>query len=638
MTTPQLLSVSLVAVMMAAFLWGRLRYDIVAMLALLAGVAIGIIPAGEAFKGFSDDIIIIVGSALVLSAAVARSRVIERGLSRVMPALGSTQAQVVLLVLSVAVLSAIIKNIGALAMMLPIAYQLARKGGRSPSVFLMPMAFASLLGGIVTLVGTSPNVIVARVRAELGGQPFSMFDFTPVGIVVALAGCAFLALGYRLLPQDRRGAVSLDQAIDIKDYVTEARIGQASALAGRTVADLKALGGGDLQIVAILRDERRLQAPLPDASLKSGDTLLLRGDAAVLERVVAEGGLDLDGQHRPIEKEDALDPDQVSEAIIGPNSVLIGQSAGDIGLHARFGVNMIAISRAGERFTQRLRDIRLRAGDIVVIQGDEKQLPEKLMELGLLPLADRVVSLGSTRKAVLTVSIVLAAVVTLAFGLAPVPLTFFAAAVLLIALRCLPLREAYGSIDAPILRRDHPAPDIDQVIGAAPGAVEKEHATLGIAWRCPDQPPATLGQHMADLCGRDFLFANTRHQRSIGGALRSGRRLAQRGTATLGGRIGRTGQQAGQQKQAKARKPHQPFSSLRHIAHYLAVSAPLGTVRKSGHKTPHVITLPAPHRTGCGARRPGSRARHCCTGSRTAQGLADTGGGLCRTGISLPLG
>lgn len=451
MTTPQLLSVSLVAVMMVAFLWGRLRYDIVAMLALLAGVALGIVPAGEAFKGFSDDIVIIVGSALVLSAAVARSRVIERALAGIMPVLGSTQAQVVLLVVVVAVMSAIIKNIGALAMMLPIAYQLARKGGRSPSVFLMPMAFASLLGGIVTLVGTSPNVIVARVRAELGGEPFSMFDFTPVGIVVALAGCAFLAIGYRLLPQDRRGAVSLDQAIDIKDYVTEAKIGPKSTLAGKTVADLKALGAGELQIVAILRDERRLQAPLPDASLKAGDTLLLRGDAAVLERVVAEGGLDLDGQHRPIEKEDALDPDQVSEAIIGPDSVLIGQSAGDIGLHARFGVNMIAISRSGERFTQRLRDIRLRAGDIVVIQGDEKQLPEKLMELGLLPLADRVVSLGSTRKAVMTVSIVLAAVVALAFGLAPVPLTFFAAAVLLIALRCLPLREAYSSIDAPIL-------------------------------------------------------------------------------------------------------------------------------------------------------------------------------------------
>ncbi|PZO00239.1 MAG: SLC13 family permease [Hyphomicrobiales bacterium] len=451
MTTPQLLSVSLVGVMMAAFLWGRLRYDIVAMLALLAGVAIGIVPANEAFKGFSDDIVIIVGSALVLSAAVARSRVIERLLARVTPVLGSTQSQVVLLVVVVGVMSAIIKNIGALAMMLPIAYQLARKGGRSPSVFLMPMAFASLLGGVVTLVGTSPNVIVSRVRAELGGQPFSMFDFTPVGIVVALAGCAFLAVGYRLLPKDRRGAVSLDQAIDIKDYVTEARIREKSTLAGKTVADLKAIGAGELQIVAILRNERRLQAPLPDAGLKAGDTLLLRGDAAVLERVVAEGGLDLDGKNRPTQKEDALDPDQVGEAIIGPDSVLIGQSAGDIGLHARFGVNMIAISRSGERFPQRLRDIRLRAGDVIVIQGDEKQLPEKLMELGLLPLADRVVSLGSTRKAVMTVTIVLAAVVTLAFGLAPVPLTFFAAAVLLITLRCLPLRDAYSSIDAPIL-------------------------------------------------------------------------------------------------------------------------------------------------------------------------------------------
>ena len=451
MTTPQILSVALVVAMMAAFLWGRLRYDIVAMIALLAGVVLGIVPAKEAFSGFSDDIVIIVGSALVLSAAVARSRVIERLVGKLAPERASTQMQVALLVVIVAVMSAIIKNIGALAMMLPIAYQLARKGGKSPSVFLMPMAFASLLGGIVTLVGTSPNVIVARVRAELGGQPFSMFDFTPVGIVVAVAGCAFLAIGYRLLPKDRKGAVSLDQAIDIKDYVTEADVGSASALAGRTVAELKALGGGDVEIVAILRDKRRMQAPLPDARLKSGDTLLLRGDAEVLERVVAEGGLELDGAHRPTQKQDALDPDLVSEAIVGPNSVLIGQSAGDLGLHARFGVNLIAISRSGERFSQRLRDIRIRAGDIVVIQGDEKLLPEKLGELALLPLAERAVSLGSTRRALITVAIVLAAVVTLAAGLAPVPLVFFAAAVALITFRCVPLREAYASIDAPIL-------------------------------------------------------------------------------------------------------------------------------------------------------------------------------------------
>ncbi|TQI76160.1 di/tricarboxylate transporter [Bosea sp. AK1] len=451
MTQPQILSVLVVAGMMAAFLWGRLRYDIVAMLALLVAVALGLVPAADAFKGFSDDIVIIVGSALVLSAAVARSRIIERLFSKLGSGLTSTQLQVPLLVFVVAVMSAIIKNIGALAMMLPIAYQLARKSGKSPSVFLMPMAFASLLGGIVTLVGTSPNVIVARVRQELGGEPFRMFDFAPVGIVVALAGCLFLSVGYRLLPRDRRGAVSLDQAIDIKDYLTEAKVREKSPLAGKTVADLKAIGGEAIEIVSILRNERRVQAPLPDAALKAGDILLLRGDAAVLERVVAEGGLDLTGKDRPTQKEDALDPDRIAEAIIGPDSTLIGQSAGDIALHSRFGVNMIAISRSGERFSQRLRDIRLRAGDIVVIQGDEKLLPEKLSELSLLPLADRLVPLGSTRRVVLTVTIVLAAIIALAAGLAPVPLVFFAAAVLLIACRCVPLREAYHSIDAPIL-------------------------------------------------------------------------------------------------------------------------------------------------------------------------------------------
>jgi len=451
MTQAQLLSVLLVAGVMAAFLWGRLRYDIVAMLALLLAVALGLVPAAEAFKGFSDDIVIIVGSALVLSAAVARSRIIERLFSKLGPRLSSTQLEVPLLVFAVAIMSAIIKNIGALAMMLPIAYQLARKDGKSPSIFLMPMAFASLLGGIVTLVGTSPNVIVSRVRQELGGQPFSMFDFAPVGIVVALAGCAFLSVGYRLLPRDRRGAVSLDQAIDIKDYLTEAKLTDKSPLAGKTVADLKAIGGGGAEIVSILRNERRVQAPLPDAGLRAGDILLLRGDAAVLERIVAEGRLDLIGKDRPTHKEDALDPDRIAEAIIGPSSVLIGQSAGDMALHSRFGVNMLAISRSGERFSQRLRDIRLRAGDIVVIQGDEKLLPEKLSGLGLLPLADRLVPLGLTRRVVLTVAITLAAIVALAAGLAPVPLVFFAAAVLLIALRCVPLREAYNNVDAPIL-------------------------------------------------------------------------------------------------------------------------------------------------------------------------------------------
>jgi di/tricarboxylate transporter len=451
MTFAQIASVTIIAAMMAAFLWGRVRYDVVALVGLLVAVAAGIVPVGEAFKGFSDDIVIIVGSALIVSLAVGRSRLIETAVSRWAPAIRSTQTQIVLLVGTVAVMSAIIKNIGALAMMLPIAFQFARRGGQSPSVFLMPMAFASLLGGIVTLVGTSPNVIVSRVRAELTGQPFAMFDFAPVGIVVALAGCLFLCLGYRLLPRDRRGSVAMEQAIDIKDYVTEARVEATSTLLGKSLLDLKALAEGEVNVVAILHDDRQVPAPLPDAKLRLGDRLLLRGETGALERVIAEGRLALVGHDRETGKPGVLDPALVSEAIVSPDSPLIGQSAGGFDLHARFGVNLLAISRSGERFSERLRDIRLRAGDVVVIQGDNSLLPERFAELGVLPLADRAVPLGSKRPVVVTASVVLLAVAALALGLAPVSLVFFTAAVLLVVLQAVPLRNAYGALDAPIL-------------------------------------------------------------------------------------------------------------------------------------------------------------------------------------------
>jgi di/tricarboxylate transporter len=437
--------------MMAAFVWGKLRYDVVALLALLAGVALGVVPAKEAFKGFSDDIVIIVASALIVSAAVARSGLVETALASISPRLRSTQAQVAVLVFVVAAMSAIIKNIGALAMMLPIAYQLARKDGKSPSVFLMPMAFASLLGGIVTLVGTSPNVIVARVRQELGGEPFAMFDFTPVGIGIALAGCAFLSVAYRLLPKDRQGSRSLDQAVDIKDYVTEARIPEKGPLAGKTVADLRKPGDGEVEVVAILRDGERRRAPLPDASLRANDILLLRGEPKALERVVADGGLELVGQHRSTQREGSLDPARTGEAIVTQGSLLEGLSAADVDLHARFHINLLGISRAGERITERLRDIRLRAGDVVLLQGDEDLLPERLRELGLLPLAARSLALGSTRRRFVTGSIVAATVIVVALGLLPVAIAFFAAAVALLVTRALTLRDAYESVEAPIL-------------------------------------------------------------------------------------------------------------------------------------------------------------------------------------------
>src|SRR5918997_6892801 len=222
MTLQQSLAVGIVVIMMGLFVWGRFRYDLVAALALLAAVTVGIVPAKEAFSGFSDDVVIIVASALLVSAAVARSGVTETVMRRIAPYATTTQAQVFVLVFAVTALSAFVKNIGALAMLMPVAFQIARRTDTPPSAFLMPMAFGSLLGGIVTLVGTSPNIIVSRVREELTGEPFGMFDFTPVGVGLALAGVVFLTFGYRLLPPNRRAAPTMGEALDISDYVTEA--------------------------------------------------------------------------------------------------------------------------------------------------------------------------------------------------------------------------------------------------------------------------------------------------------------------------------------------------------------------------------------------------------------------------------
>ena len=256
MTFPQILAFAIIFAMMALFVWGRWRYDLVAVLALLAACVVGIVPPDKAFTGFSDDIVIIVGSALVVSAAVARSGVIERVARWLGPYLVTIDRQIVALVGSVTLLSAFVKNIGALAMLMPVAFQLARRTGTSPSSLLMPMAFGSLLGGIVTLVGTSPNIIVSRVREEILGEPFSMFDFTPVGAGIAIAGVAFLAFGWRLLPRDRKGAASMDAAFNLEGYTTEVSVPEDSPAAGKTVKALEALGEGEIEVITLLGRQR----------------------------------------------------------------------------------------------------------------------------------------------------------------------------------------------------------------------------------------------------------------------------------------------------------------------------------------------------------------------------------------------
>jgi di/tricarboxylate transporter len=448
MTVQQSLAVGIIVVMMGLFVWGRLRYDLVAALALIASVAVGIVPAKAAFSGFSDDIVIIVASALLVSAAVARSGATEAVMRRIAPYATTPQMQVFILVLAVTVLSAFVKNIGALAMLMPIAFQIARRTGTPVSYMLMPMAFGALLGGIMTLVGTSPNIIVARVRSELTGEPFGMFDFTPVGLGLAVPGVAFLSFGYRLLPLNRRGTASLNAALNIKDYTTEARVTAASA--GHTISELKQLGEGEVSVTAVLREDRT-RTPLPDAQLREGDIVLLKGEPDALEQVVSEADLKLGRDDKTAETDDPTDEVGVVEAVVRDSSAVVGRSVSDIELFQRLGINLIAVSRAGERIAERLKDIKLRAGDLVVLRGRHNRMPESLRELGMLPLVERTLALGSGRRRWLTVSILAATVLLVAFNVVPVAIAFFGAAVCMVLFGAIPIREAYETIEWPIL-------------------------------------------------------------------------------------------------------------------------------------------------------------------------------------------
>ncbi len=449
MTLPQFLSVAVLVGMMAMFLWGRFRYDVVAVMALLAAVVAGIVKPADAFRGFSDDIVIIVGSALVLSGAVQRSGAIERLMRRLQKHVTTVRSQLLLLAASVGLGSALVKNIGALAMMMPAAFQMAKKSDTSPSAFLMPMAFASLLGGLITLIGTSPNIIVSRVREEMTGQPFHMFDYAPVGLGLTFVGLIFLRFGYRLLPLDRRAAPTMGEALDIHDYATEAKIVAQSTAAGERVEDFIARHEQEVTITMFLRDGIRA-TPAPGTVLREGDILILGGAPDSLERAIARDKLDFVGtSEAPASPEG--DEIGVIEAVVAAGSPLVGGTAGSLLLRQRFGLNLIAVSRQGERIVRRMPNVVFREGDVIVLQGSLGGLPQTLNELGALPLAERELRLGSARKGLLPIAILAVAMAATATGLVPVTIAFFAAAAAVVITGALPVRDAYEHVEWPIL-------------------------------------------------------------------------------------------------------------------------------------------------------------------------------------------
>jgi di/tricarboxylate transporter len=452
MTLPQGLSFALIGLMLVLFVWDRLRFDLVGLLILLLAVAGGIIPMDKAFDGFKNPLLPLIASALVLSAAVGNSGIVESALRRLRRLLQSRHGQVAALVSSVGILSALIKNVGALAIFMPIAVQVARRTNRPVSELLMPMSFASLVGGMMTLIGTSPNLIISSVRQEVAGKPYAMFDFLPVGAGLTVLAIVFLSFGWRLLPR-RRGQAA-DAPFRMEDYIGEAKLPKTSNLVGKTVGELEALADHEVEVTAIVRQGDRRYIPAAHWRLYADDLLVLRADPEDMHKLVEDAHLELAGK-KDIKRDARTDrdsPEIVSvEAVIAASSSMIGRMPRQLRLRERYGVNLLAVRSGGQPPRVRLQDIVLKEGDLVVLQGPAESITDTLASLGALPLAERHLQLGRPRKVILPLLILAACVAVSATEAVPAAIAFTAGAVLIGVCRILSLQEIYDAIDWPIL-------------------------------------------------------------------------------------------------------------------------------------------------------------------------------------------
>ena len=453
MSWEQIFVFAVLAATLTLFIWGRWRYDIVALLAMVAVVLSGIVPAKDAFSGFGHPAVITVAAVLVISRTIQNSGLIGRLVRRLSEVALSPSLQVGLITALVSALSAFMNNVGALALLLPVVLQVAGKTGRNPRDLLMPLSFGSLLGGLITLVGTPPNIIVASIRAGYAEshQAFGMFAFTPVGVAVAIVGVLFIALvGWRLIPK-QAGPSTTGHLFEIEDYITEVNIPKDTALVGKTIREsYKAGVSEDIVFVSLHRAGRERMAPPLDAVLRSGDHLLIEGDATSIEQTLKATGLKLVGSHTL--DADVLKSDTVGmmEAVVTPGARMLNRTAANVGLASLYHMNLIAIARQGTPVRRRLDQVRFQPGDVLLLQGDTAAMPGALAELGCLPLAYRDLTLTQA-KSYTPLVLFAAAILAGSFGLVSIPIAFVTVVVLMLVTGQITTRSAYDAVDWPVI-------------------------------------------------------------------------------------------------------------------------------------------------------------------------------------------
>jgi di/tricarboxylate transporter len=446
-TLDQAIIFAILLALIVLLVWGRWRYDVVAFACLMTAVAAGIVAPGQAFDGFGHPATITVAAVLVLSRVLAGTGAVDRLTRMVRPAAKHTTTHVGALSTIGAAMSAVMNNVGALGVLMPIALQSARKAARSPSLLLMPLSYASMLGGLITLIGTPPNIIVASYRGQLTGSNFGMFDFTPVGLAVAFAGVLFVTLvGWRLVPR-RAGARPKGELFDIENYVTEVTVPDDNPHIGKTLREIDELAKDiDVVIMDQIRNDRAFP-PATRKELRAGDVLKIEAAPEEIDKFVSKLKLEIGDETSGISPRQMSEDATLMEAVVTPGSRLDGRLVGSLRLFALRGITLLGVSRQGQRYHGRLRSFRIRPGDVLLLHGETDQLADLVPALGCLPLAEREMHFGKRNKGPAVIAIFAAAIAAASFGLVPIHIAFGIAIVLMVVGDMINVRELYDGID-----------------------------------------------------------------------------------------------------------------------------------------------------------------------------------------------
>ncbi len=472
--TDQYILFAILVALFTMLLWGRVRYDIVALGALVVAVICGVIPGKSAFEGFGHPATIIIALVLVVSKGLANSGAVDLIARWLVPAGRSLLAHIGVMASLGAAMSAVMNNVGALALLMPVDIQAAEREKRSPAITLMPLSFATILGGLITLIGTPPNIIISSIREEQLGAPFRMFDFAPVGFACAVAGVAFVAfIGWRLLPRETREREAGKELFDIGSYLVELSIPEESKSIGRTRGELEGLfDEHDAILVALIRNGQELPSYAGWVKTRQGDVLLVETVAENIDGFVKELGLTLydgagqdepatgvaanaasDGE--PAEKDEKARsrPNELSlvEVVVRPGASVEGRTAAAMRLHEIYGIGLIGISREGRKVTRRVRQMSLRAGDVLLLLGPEELLRTATERMGTLPLAQRGLQVSDGRQAAVAAMLFAVAILLASAGWLYLPVALAGVTICYVLLNIVPLRQLYDAIEWPVV-------------------------------------------------------------------------------------------------------------------------------------------------------------------------------------------